>query len=319
MSYNTGPATIKIGSGPRLYSAEGVNLKLATRTRDLVSDMHGSLGKILQSRSVVLTLKEIGRISSAFLSSLLPSGLAIGASIFTAADVPIEVWTLAGQKITWTCGAVTKFPVLTFSANKEIYAGGDLEITCLGARTTSGATSPTSAGHWNTIASTAFADTTFDETLIKRYLYTAAYGESPFDAMTAQDGFTVEIDQQTEELMDDNIGLADIFLKGITASARFIPSNLAEGDLWTLLQLQGASALRPGMLINGGGANDFVITGDDGDTNFSLTLNKPGFHDGATLYTTGKLRAGEIMCTASRTFTTGVSDALFTFAEGSDS
>jgi hypothetical protein len=314
MSYNTGPAALKIGAGPYLYSEQGFNLKLTTESRKLVSDLHGELKDVFVSRSVVITGKELGRVSSGFLASLLPASIPIGGSIFTGTDAPVIIWTLAGQKITWARGAVTKFPKLLFSATKELYAG-DVEITCLGAT----ASAATATGHWNAITSVAFAEATFDPALVFRAPFTAAYGDAPFDAMTAQEGFTVDIEQQVSPLKDDNIGLADMFLTGLSASCSFVPSNLSEVNLWTLLNLQGATALTPGQNIDGGEAADLVITGDDGVNTLAFTLNKPGFKDAAAIYKAATLRTGEIMAVASRSFTSGVIDPLFTFTQTSDS
>jgi hypothetical protein len=137
--------------------------------------------------------------------------------------------------------------------------------------------------------------------------------------MTAQEGFTVDIEQQVDPLKDDNIGLADMFLKGLSASCSFVPSNLTEAQVYTLLNLQGTGALTPGRNIDGGATTDLVITGDDGVNTVAFTLNKPGFKDAALAYKAATLRTGEIMAVASRTFTSGAINPLFTFTETSDS
>lgn len=309
----TGPAILKIGSGPYLYSAAGFTVSFKTATGDIPSDLHGPLGKFAISQMATITGKEVGRITSAILATLLPLGVGnVGQSVLTSADVAVEIWTQAGQKITWARGGITKYPDLMLSAKASLFAS-DFEVTCLGAATTSGATSPTSAAHWNAITTAAFTEsstTGFDASKIQRYRYTAAFGSSPYDAMTGQDGFKVSIAQATQTIPDDNQGIGDIIMLGLTAGVTFTPSNLTEAQVATLVALQGTSARLPGDLI--GGTTNLVITGTGASSGFALTLNKAGFSDADMVYKSGALRTGQVQGWAARSFTAGVADALFT-------
>lgn len=293
MSYITGPAALKIGTGPYLYSEAGFTVKLVSKTGQVATDFHGELGKFLVSRKAVVTGRAVAVLTGELLASLFPT-VEIGSSL---AGQNIEIWTRAGQKITWQRGGVTKVPELTFSATRPLFSG-DLEITCLGG---------------NAIADANFSENSFAPGLIRRYRYTAACGNAPYDSITAQEGFKVAIGQEVGELEDDNVGIADLLLKSLTATCSFVPSNLSEAQVWSLAQLQGGSAFQPGDLFTG---QDLIISGSDANSHLTFTLSQPGFHDAATAYGTGKLRTGEMVASAARTFTGGTADPLFTFAQG---
>ncbi len=309
--YITGPAILTLGSGSALYFEAGIDVKLKSKTGKLTSDIHGTVGEFLQSRSAVITGKPEGFVTAGYLATLFPYGdTNIGSSLFTGTDVPLVIQTLAGQTITWPRGALTKSPTLDLAANKPLY-NGNVEFTCLGAATTSMETSPTAAGHFNAVASNAFADTSYATTSRIQDSYTAAFGSSPYNAMTAQEGFQVTMEQENAEIMDDLVGIGDIVLKSLSVSCKFIPSNLTEAQVWTLVNLQNTAAQLPGMPFTS--ANNLVIAGANA-AGLTATILKPGFVDAEVAYKTGKLRVGEIMASAFKTFTAGVANSLLAFS-----
>lgn len=226
----------------------------------------------------------------------------------TPLPIPLEIYTKAGLKITYPRSGVVKAPTLMLGIG-EIFEDA-FNWKCLG--------DPeedfTTADHFRAMAAAALPAGDFDETLIRRYRYTAALGAeaSPYDAIRAQSGFKFNVAYGVQEIPDDNFGIADIALQTITAGLRFIPSNLSQAEIDTLLKLQGAGALMPGESI-AKGANALVIAGEDDDGGFSATLHKCGFKDADTSFEVGKLNAGEIMAVSRRTFTAGASDPLYTF------
>ena len=308
--YITGPAIVTLGSGPAIYFEDGLDVKFQTATNKIVSDMHGTIGETLKSRKAMITGKPEGVVTAAMLAALIPYADAnIGSSLFTGTDVPLVIQTLAGQTITWSRACLSKSPNLSLSANKPLY-GSNVEFTALGGMSSN--STPTSAAHFNAVVSNAFADTSYDPSKLIRDVYTAAYGSTPYSAMTAQEGFDVTIEQENKEIPDDNVGIGDIVLASLTVSCKFIPSNLNEAQLWTLLAIQNTGAVTPGTEINGGAANNLVITGSNA-AGLVLTINKPGFKDADVAYKTGKLRAGEIMAVSSKSFTAGVAGSLISW------
>lgn len=228
---------------------------------------------------------------------------------FTPDSEPLQIVSKNDAAIyTFERSGIMKAPPVHLGAGKGFF-GGNVEFAVLGSATKAA----TAADYWMSAVSVAFADATFDETKFRRYRYTAAYGSTPYDAMRGQDGFDVAIDYSTEEIPDDNIGIGDIIFTGVTASAKFTPSNLTQAQILTLLKLQDAAALRPGDSISGAGATDLVITGTDATTSFTATLKSAGFTDADLQYATGKLRAGEIQAVTRRTWSAGTAASLFTF------
>jgi hypothetical protein len=312
MSYITGPAALKLGTGPYIYFDSALKSDVKTETVDIKTDFHGHLFKGMVSRKGTISGTPSGNISTTLLAALFPLGVGnVGLSVFGASDAPGVIWSKDGKKNTFQRAGVTQPPGLLLSAGKPLFTG-DLQVTTLGAATTSMETAQTAAAHWQAITTAAFADATFDETTLSRYQYTADCGSTPFDAITAQEGFKVDIKYTVEEIKDDNVGIGDIILTGVEVACTFIPSNLDEAHLYTLIKLQDTSALQPGMAINGGGT-DLVITGTDGNTGLTLTLGNVGFADIDLMYGTGKLRAGEIQAYAARTFSAGTANPIFTF------
>jgi hypothetical protein len=226
----------------------------------------------------------------------------------TPLPIPLDIYTKAGLKISFPRSGVTKAPTLLLGIG-DIFDDA-MQWRCMGEPVEA----YTESGHFRTLTEAALPVGDFDETVIRRYRYTAALGAeaSPYDAIRAQTGFRLSVGYGVEEIMDDNFGLADLALKSITAGVKFIPSNLSQAQIDTLLKLNGSGALVPGESI-AKGSNALVIEGEDADGGFSATLHKCGFSDADTSFEIGKLNAGEIVAVTRRTFTAGASDPLVTF------
>jgi hypothetical protein len=301
-----GPAIVKRGT-TFFYFADGLKEAITTKTGQSKSDLHGTVEDFHISRKAVISGKLTGMIRS--LADLFPYSVAdIGGSIFGNVAVPLEIYSRSGTRIAYARSALTKSPTLNLSATGDIWDDA-IEFTCLN----KAGELATVADTWKSISSVALPAGDFDETKIRRYRYTAAYGAAPFNAMTAQAGFKISAMCATEEIPDDNFGIGDIALTDLTASCRFTPSNLTETQIDTLLKLQGTGALLPGEAVAKGNV-DLVISGSDASGGFTATLSRAGFTNAELSYAAGKLRAGEVAAVARRTFTGGAANTLWTFA-----
>lgn len=226
----------------------------------------------------------------------------------TPSPIPLEIYTKAGLKITYPRSALVKAPTLLLGIG-DIFEDA-ISWRCVGNPVEEFDTE----NHFRAITAAALPAGDFDETVIRRYRYTAALGAeaTPYDAIRAQTGFRFGVTYGIDEIPDENFGLSDLSLKSIGASVRFIPSNLTQAQIDVLLKLHGTGALLPGESI-AKGTNALVIEGEDDDGGFSATLHKCGFKDADTGWEVGKLNAGEIMAVTRRTFTGGANDPLFTF------
>ncbi|MDD5349506.1 MAG: hypothetical protein PHQ12_04770 [Chthoniobacteraceae bacterium] len=228
----------------------------------------------------------------------------------TPVSVPLQIVSKNEQAIyTYERSGILKAPGVHLGASKGFFAG-DMQWAVLGSVTKQ----PTDEDYWRSAIAAAFADSVFDETKIRRYRYTAAYGnDAAFAAISAQGGFDIAIDYTTEEIPDDNVGVGDVILTALAASVKFTPSNLTTAQVDALVNLQGASALQPGDSVAGDGGKALVISGSDAATGFTATLNGVGFHDDELNYAAGKLRFGEVAGISKRTWTGGAPNSLFTF------
>lgn len=188
------------------------------------------------------------------------------------------------------------------------FFGSNTQFAVLGSVTKD----PTDADYWEKAVAAAFVDTGFDETKLKRYRYTATF--DGLTGITAQSGFDISIKLDKDEIPDDNVGIGDIHLKGVTLTSKFTPSGLTIAQVDALIRLQGAGALQPGDSIAGAGDKDFVISGEDDDSDFTATLHGHGFANTKRLWATGKLRHGEVGGMSKRTWAAGTASPLYTFS-----
>src|SRR5262249_49782757 len=144
---------------------------------------------------------------------------------------------------------------------------------------------------WYTAINAAYSGTALDLDKIRYGRYTAALGArpSPYDAMLAQDGFTLEATFGTKDIEVDNFGIIDRVYDAdsYTATVKFKPANMTKAEVDALIRIQDTTALLPGDVI-GGGNEDLVITSPA----FQVTLKNCDASDSNDLYQTGVLQRG---------------------------
>ena len=302
-----GPAIITF-NGVSYYFKTGLKGSIKRSREKIEVDAFGQIAEVAKDCVVEFTGTPAGAIRAADLAGQMPySASQIGQSLFGGTDIPLVVQTINdGATITWARGAISKYAPILLSATHGTIYKGDMTFSCLMASSFSPRSSSPAA--WKTITSSAFADITFDPSKVRMAQYTAAWGGSPYDAMIAQEGFTLTPAIVTENIAVDNYGIIDIALKSMKGAVQFKPANLTEAQIDALIELQGASAWLPGQAIGDGG-NDLVISSNL----LVATLKMAGAADYELLYATGKLRAGEVAFGAATTFTSGTPNPLFTF------
>lgn len=306
------PAIITFNS-KSFYAKSGINRKFLRDTFKVTSDLAGQLDERMKSQRQEISFTPDGQISD--LGKYFPYAAGdIGKSLFGTSDSPLVVVTKfggtsnAGQTLTYPRAALTKLSPLFLGSQKTLF--GDMAFTCLGDPTVQSNTS----NAWETIASSTFADATFDETKIVTDIYTAAYGSSPYNSMGAMSGFTLDIALEKEDVTADDFGIVDMFLKSLTATAKFIPSNLTETQISTLLGLQGTGYVFPGQSLSKNNT-DLVVTGS-GNNGLTLTatIKNAGPKQASFNYDVGKHRLMEVEFSSKRTWTSGAANALWTLA-----
>jgi len=301
--------------GPAIVLFNGVSYYFKTGLRGSVKrgrakidvDAFGQIAEIAKDTVVEFTGTPAGAIRAADVAGQMPFTPAmVGRSIFGNMDIPLVIQTVNdGATITWSRGAIKKYAPILLSATRGTLYKGEMTFACLMASTFT----PTSASAWKSITTGAFSDASFDSSTVRMAQYAAAWGSAaPYNAMIAEEGFTLHPSISIEDIMVDNFGVVDMVIKSVTGTASFKPSNLTEAQIDALIDLQGSSAWLAGRAIGDGG-NDLVIS----SSLLVATLKMAGAVDYELMYATGKLRAGEVAFAAATTFTGGTPNPLFTF------
>lgn len=235
-------------------------------------------------------------------AKLLPYGsLGIGASIFGATDKPFVITPQnGGDDSGWTIAnaAITSLPSITLAGDKPIFSG---PATWTGILANNG--DPSDLDDY-IATSDAGALTGFDLTKTPTGLYTAAWG-SVFTGIYSEEGFTIKPSLSTEDVVVNGLGTIDMIVKSLDATLSVTPIGMSAADILAALGDVNIGVAQA--------KNDFVITG--GRTGMPIvtlkntTFNFTGGRTGASAK-----RIGEIEIETIRTQTTGVIDALWTFA-----
>ncbi|GEM_PF-1905727 len=307
-------------NGCSYYTKAGIKSEYKRETFTVESDTDGKIDERMKSQITEISFQPVGMIKlggDSALAAFFPYSVsAIGKSIFTGltgADLPLVIATKfggtgnLGQTITFPKAGVSKLPQLRLKPTDTLF--GDMAFTCIGDATVQ----PNTASAWATLASTTFADTTFDETMIVTDSYSAAFGAAPYNSMGSMAGFEMDIALETAQIAADDYGIADIILKGLTATAKFAPSNLTETQVQTLLAAQGSGYVFPGQSL-AKTATDLVITGSgNGAKTLTATIHNAGPKEAGFMYNIDKHRLDAIGFTSKRTWTAGAANPLFSF------
>lgn len=292
----TGPAVV-VFNGQTYYFQDGLRGSLKRNTEGIKTDNFGEIARISKNFVVEFSGKPAGRLDATYLGSMFPNARNLhGSSVFGASDLPLIVWAQHPfdgtdlNKVTWARGAISKSPTILCSATRGQIISGEITFTALMASDFD----LTAADAWYTAENAAFTGDLLDPDQIRYGRYVAALGvrSAPYDAMLAQDGFTLEATFGTKDIEVDNFGIIDRVYDAdnYVATCKFKPANMTKADVDALIKIQDTSALLPGDVI-GGGNEDLVIASDA----FSVTLKNCDAADSADLYQTGVLQRGEVM------------------------
>ena len=286
-----------------VYTQGDIIMQVARESWNPQGAITGPLGERHKSTRILVSCTPEGEVEA--LSSYWPYGPAdIGKSIFTASPVAMEIVPLEGNKYTFPRSAVTKMPGMALKPTATLWQA--MEWTCLG----NPAVEPTNAAYFQTLAATA-ANTGFDHTKVTTPRYTGAWGATPFNVLEAEDGWDVSPSMTVKEMMSANFGLQDLILTGLGVQAVFVPINLTEAQIATMLRLQDANAVLPGDTYHEAAvARDLVVAG----TGLSVTLKNMGAKLGGYRFGAGVFRQNAITMVNRRTWTAGVPDALWVLA-----
>jgi hypothetical protein len=296
-----GPAVVTF-NGATFYSKDDIKLVTELETFDIEVSAYGKADERVRNRKMTVSFTPSGAWAN--LSTLFPYGAsAVGSSVF-GPDTALSIQTLAGALVTFAAAALTRMPSITASAAKTLL--GPLEFTCLGKDNT--AWSATSSVY--TVASNPFTDSSFVESAIITAPYTVAWGSTaPWNALATQDGVTVDFDLSLKPVETDSEGIVDFTCEKLVVTARLKPVGLSEGQVLAALALQGGGAAR-GRSLNAAGQTLTIASGSSP----SIVLNGANLKSARQLFGPASLRVDELAFVATRTFSGGAAQPLFTVA-----
>ena len=314
-----GPAYVTHG-GVTLYTKGDVAVEYTTETWQPESAF-GKLGKRFKSRRFKISFTPVGMLTNTIISYFYgaytgaPAGYpsSVGNSVITGPLVVVSI----PQKKSYTyekCG-LAKPPPLQLGPSLQPF--GQVSYIGIG----NAASQPTSTTFFKADdTSVVTLDTSFDQSKIVSDIYSLSYNigtvGAPFTAMGTVDGLKLEFDTEIKEVPMGDIGVGDVILTSIGVSATFRPSNLTEAQVDTLVSLQGAATILPGMPIAypvyGATAVPLVATGTQGG--MIVTVPVIGVESTGLTYQVGEHRLKEVKMYSDRVWGTGAETALISFS-----
>lgn len=293
----TGPAIVTYDSAI-FYFKQGLKIVEVKETFEIPVDAFGKVSERVRDRYVTLEGVPCGEWEAL---AVLFKWLAppIGTRLHGDTDKPAVVHFLDGTKYTYHNAALPQMPTLTFKATETLI--GQIRFICR----CKDNTEPSAADSLYTRGTEAFADAGFSAAAIKTQRYTLAWGASPWDSFSTQDGVVVDFPTRWTPLEVDGYGVVDEELVDIGVTARLKPIGIAQADIDAKLALQNSASATVGADISGVSAA-FMLAA----TGVYVSLTAAAAKQAEQRAGTGAHRTGEIMAVATRTFTAGAANAL---------
>ena len=294
-----GPAIILWG-GQSLYSQGDITVKKNVTSWNPQTAMFGTIGKRSGGFFYEISFTPCGVLSAAQLAVLFPySAASCGTSIYTAANVPLVIWSAAGKKYTFTRAGLAKPPSVRLSANSTAFG----EMTFYAAIGLGKAYADADA--FVAISAVAFTDATFATTNISSPGYLGTW--NTYASMETESGFDIDVALSLQALSVDRLGPYSHRITGFEVAARFKPLDQTEANYLLLADLNGA-AVKPGQAF-GVGSYDLTIAG----TGVSLLVPAVGPGEAGLAFGGNVAQPGEITMHSTQEFAAGVPSALLTF------
>lgn len=277
-----GPGTLRIG-GLSIFSASGIEVPLATTTVEIPSDLSGVIDRQITDRTLTISLTPTGAVSAALLAALYKFGQPVlGGSIFGDTDVPLELHTRAGKKITFASAALAKVPTLYLRSAGAIFGPAEFQAVLAKGK------APGEEGSLIDVADLVYAlgNPTAPNLAGKVYAGIFGSGETARTFDSTEDGFTFAVNVSIKAEVVDALGTLDYTITSVSPELRFKPKDVGEVEAIELLNLNAA---RGSSIATG---KDFVVSAAGG---IVLTLKNVAITTAPLSFATDANRAGEIV------------------------
>lgn len=273
------------------------------------TDGHGELDQRQREYYYRVNITPDGRLDAAIAAMLWPYGnFTKGQGILSDTDAPLVIHGADSSLTTFKAAALETMPNLRFSSIETLIQ----QATFLAVRGhTTGALDEwdtansliTQAGSGGTMADAGFAPTG-----IITQPYVANWGaKTGFTDVDTIDGLNVEFNVTFADDTTDRRGMINRRIDTVQARVRCSPLGPTRQQILDAMEIQGTGAGRgKSRQANG---DDFSITGDDGETYF--TLFNAILVDQVERWGTEQIRVGDVAWMATRTFSAGTPGPLF--------
>lgn len=295
-----GPAKITFDS-VSFWTKGNVTLKVVNDRFNIDTSNFGKVDERFSGRKIEIDFEPAGNFTTAIADVLWPyASTNIGASVFTATDKPLVIHGRNGRTVTVHAAALTKMPPIMLAVNKTIMGSCQFTGIC------KDNTDPSGAAAYYTEASGGYpGDSGFDPADILTKHCTAAWGAGAWASFLTEGGWNIDFKLSLSPQNVDGLGTVDMTFQELEVTAKAIPVGPTASDV--LAAVSPAQAL--GTSISTG--TDLVISGADaGDP--VVTLTAAAIVDAGLAFGNTVKRISETSWIATRTFTTGVANPLFT-------
>ncbi len=305
----SGPAKIEINnpSAATLYTQSDVSVSVINETFDINTSAHGKADTRFDDARVEVGFTPDGSGSDALAAVLWPyANTAMGASIFSSTDKTLIIHGNDGAKHTVIAAALTQMPDIILSANKTMIG----QATYTGIRG-AGLDWATASSLYTIGTGATFVDTGWTIASVLTQRYTGVWGAiTGFTDIHTEDGWVINFDLQTAPIVVDDIGTVDMRVQSVGVMARCVPVGGAPTSAQILSNLNNqATGKARGRSLGTSGA-DLTITGEN--TTTSIVLNGCGLVSAGYRFGSAVVREGELAFVATRDFTSGAQNALWT-------
>lgn len=302
-------------NGAKCYAKDDFGIKLEKKTININTSPFGKVDERVIDVAAEATLTPEGRWSNALIAAWFTpfANMIRGTSLLgIGSDLPFVASANDGEVHTIASAAITKLPDIFLSAKKTLLGS----MTFKGYRIL-GSNWTTASSLYTVTTGGSVVDATFAPSKIVVQPYTAVWGSiAGFTTVDTEEGWTISFNIHTKEIETDTAGTLDVRFQGIEIMAKCVPVGPTSANVLQAANIQGLSGtngMNRGYSLNndgsGGVVADLVITGADGVTAVTVkaaNIKGAGYEFGAT-----KLREGEIGFVATRTFSAGAQQAIF--------
>lgn len=291
-----------------MFSKDDIALVLNQEHAPFGSSFHGLIDKTFLGASVEASLTPAGHCNSDLCALLWNdfSNMAMGADLFTTADVPTFFHTAEGGA-TIIASCITQLPDINLGPDEGFMGSMKIEGVVGTGLALSAASSLYTLGGNTTVVDTGFTSASF-----RQQAFTAAWGAvTGFTSFEAEKGWKISFGLKVaRHKIAGNV--RKITFQGLEVMAKCVPVGPTPAQIATALGVSAAATV-PGRKQDTV-ASSLVITGTDTVT--TVTIPSASLVSGGFRFGSEVLRQNELGWYASRDFTSGAQVALYTIAAG---